>query len=94
MKKRTYSSAETALQLTQAKIAAGIKKSYFKLQRSRQLSRAAQKMGSSAFMLMKVSSASENPMAKAARRCRTRGAGGRFGTPGLQQTEGAGGAKQ
>jgi outer membrane protein TolC len=51
--------AETALQLTKAKLAADVKKSYFDLERSRQLSHVAQKMGSSAVLLMKVSSDAE-----------------------------------
>jgi outer membrane protein TolC len=59
--------AETALQLTKAKLAADVKKSYFDLERSRQLSLVAQKMGSSAVLLMKVSSDSESAEVKAAR---------------------------
>ena len=59
--------AETALQLTRAKMAADLKKSYFELERTRQLSQVAQKMGSSAVQLIKVSSDSESPMARAAR---------------------------
>ena len=39
--------AEIAVELTKAKIAANVKKSYFELERSRQLSQLAQKMGSS-----------------------------------------------
>jgi outer membrane protein TolC len=59
--------AETALQLTRAKLAADVKKSYLELERSRQLSHVAQKMGSSATLLMNVSSNSETLQVKAAR---------------------------
>jgi outer membrane protein TolC len=59
--------AETALQLTKAKLAADVKKSYFELERSRQLSQVAQKMGSSAVVLTKVSTDSESPEIRAAR---------------------------
>jgi outer membrane protein TolC len=59
--------AETALQLTKAKLAADVKKSYFELERSRQLSHLAQKMGSSTALLMKVSSDSESLAVMAAR---------------------------
>ena len=59
--------AETALQLTKAKLAADVKKSYFELERSRQLSQVAQKMGSSTALLLKVSSDSESPEITAAR---------------------------
>jgi hypothetical protein len=59
--------AETALQLTKAKLAADVKKSYFELERTRQLSQVAQKMGSSAALLMKVSSDSESLEVRAAR---------------------------
>ena len=47
--------AETALQLTKMKLAADVKKSYFELEHSRQLSQVAQKMGSSTALLIKVS---------------------------------------
>jgi outer membrane protein TolC len=59
--------AETALQLTKAKVAADVKKSYFELERSRQLSQVAQKMGFSATLLVKVSSDAESLEVKAAR---------------------------
>jgi hypothetical protein len=59
--------AETALQLTKAKLAADVKKSYFDLERSRQFSHVAQKMGSSAVLLMKVSSDFESVEIRAAR---------------------------
>jgi outer membrane protein len=59
--------AEIALQLTKAKIAANVMKSYFELERSRQLSQVAQKMGSSLARLVNVSSTSESTEAKAAR---------------------------
>jgi outer membrane protein TolC len=59
--------AQTALQLTKAKLAADVKKSYFELERSRQLSQIAQKMGSSTALLMKVSSNSESLEIRAAR---------------------------
>jgi len=59
--------AETALQLTRAKLSADVKKSYFELERSRQLSQVTQKMGSSAALLMRVSSDSESLEVRAAR---------------------------
>jgi hypothetical protein len=59
--------AVTALQLTKAKLAADVKKSYFELERSRQLSQVVQKMGSSAALLMRISSDSENPEVRKAR---------------------------
>ncbi|MGA7236209.1 MAG: TolC family protein [Bryobacteraceae bacterium] len=59
--------AETALQLTKAKLAADVTKSYFELERSRQLNRVAQKMGASAVLLMKVSSAPQSLEVRAAR---------------------------
>jgi len=59
--------AETALQLTKAKLAADVKKSYLDLERSRQLSQVAQKMGSSAAVLMRVSADSESLEVRAAR---------------------------
>jgi len=59
--------AETALQLTKAKLAAGVTKSYYELERTRQLNRVAQKMGSSATLLMKVSANSESLEVRAAR---------------------------
>jgi outer membrane protein TolC len=59
--------AEIALQMTRFKIAANVKKSYFELERSRQLSLLAQKMGSSVGWLMNVSSTPESTEVKAAR---------------------------
>lgn len=59
--------AEIAVQLTKAKVGAEAKKTYFELERSRQLSQLAQKMGSSVTMLMNVSSTSESLDTKAAR---------------------------
>jgi hypothetical protein len=59
--------AETALQLTKAKLASDVKKSYFDLERSRQLSQVTQKIGSSAALLMKVSSTSDSLEVRAAR---------------------------
>jgi outer membrane protein TolC len=59
--------AEIAVELTKTKIAANIKKAYFELERSRQLSQLAQKMVSSVASLMNVSSTSESIDMKAAR---------------------------
>jgi outer membrane protein len=59
--------AEIAVQLTKAKIGAEAKKTYFELERSRQLSQLAQKMGSSMATLLNVSSTSESVDTKAAR---------------------------
>jgi outer membrane protein TolC len=59
--------AEIGLQLTKAKAAADVKKSYYELERSRQLSNVAQKMGSSAALLMNVSAHSDNLEVKLAR---------------------------
>jgi outer membrane protein TolC len=59
--------AEIALQLTKAKVAANLKKSYSELERSRQLSQVAQKMGSSMAVLMNVGSNAESIEVKAAR---------------------------
>jgi outer membrane protein len=59
--------AEIAVQLTKAKIGAEAKKTYFELERSRQLSQLAQKMGASVAPLMNVSSAPGNTEMKAAR---------------------------
>jgi outer membrane protein TolC len=52
--------AEIALQVTKAKTAAEMKKSYYELEHSRQLSNVAQKMGSSAALLINVSASSGN----------------------------------
>jgi outer membrane protein TolC len=59
--------AETALQLTKAKLASDVKKSYFELERTRQVSLIAQKMGSTAASLIKASFNSESPDVRAAR---------------------------
>ena len=59
--------AELALQMTKAKVAADAKKAYDELERSRQLSQMAQKMGSSVAVLMNVSSAPQTLEIKAAR---------------------------
>lgn len=59
--------AEIAVQLTKAKIAANVRQSYFELERSRQLSQMAQKMGSSLTLLTKVSSNPESGEVWAAR---------------------------
>ena len=59
--------AEIAVQLTKAKVAADVKKTYFELERSRQLSQLAQKIGSSVALVMNVSSTNESPQTKAAR---------------------------
>jgi len=59
--------AELALQLTKAKVAANLRKSYFELERSRQLSQVGQKMWSSAVLVMKASRNPESIEVKAAR---------------------------
>jgi hypothetical protein len=59
--------AEIALQMTKFKIAANVKKSYFEMERSRQLSQLAQKMGSSLGWLMNVRSTPESIEVKASR---------------------------
>lgn len=59
--------AEIALQMTKFKVSANVKKSYFELERSRQLSQLAQKMGSSVGWLMNVSSIPGSMEVKAAR---------------------------
>jgi outer membrane protein len=59
--------AEIGLQMTKFKIAANVKKSYFELERSRQLSQLAQKMGLSVGSLMNASSTPESIEVKAAR---------------------------
>jgi outer membrane protein len=59
--------AEIGLQLTKAKIADNLKKSYFELEQARQLSQLAQKMGSSMIRMMNVSSAPETLEMKATR---------------------------
>jgi outer membrane protein TolC len=59
--------AEMALQMTKAKISAQLQKSYMELERTRELSNVAQRMGSSAGLLIKVSANPENPEVQAAR---------------------------
>ena len=59
--------AEIAVQLTKTKVAADVKKTYFDLERSRQLSQLAQKIGSSVALVMNASSTDESPKMKAAR---------------------------
>jgi outer membrane protein TolC len=59
--------AEIALQLTKAKAASNLKKSHSELERSRQLSQVAQKMGASMAMLTNVSYSPNSPEVKAAR---------------------------
>jgi outer membrane protein TolC len=59
--------AETALQLTKLKLSADVRRSFSDLERTRQVSQVAQKMGSSAVFLMKASSESEAPEVRAAR---------------------------
>jgi outer membrane protein len=59
--------AEMALQVTKAKVATDVKKSYLELEHSRQVSQVAQKMGSSVAVLMNVTSGAENPEVNAAR---------------------------
>ena len=59
--------AEIALQMTKAKVAANVKKSYFELERARQLSQLAQKMGAAAAVLVNGSSDPQRLEAMAAR---------------------------
>ncbi|HEY7337661.1 MAG TPA: TolC family protein [Bryobacteraceae bacterium] len=59
--------AEMALQLTKAKVAGDVKKSYLDLERSRQLSQMASKMGSSVASLMNVSTNTDTLEMRAAR---------------------------
>ncbi len=59
--------AELALQGAKVKAATDLKKSYYELERSRQLSNVAQKMGSSTAFLINVSSSSSNLGVRAAR---------------------------
>ena len=62
-----FEMAEIGLQAAKAKTAAELKKSYDELERARQVSNVAQRMGSSAIMLMNVSTGSENLERRAAR---------------------------
>jgi len=59
--------AEIAVQLTKAKAASNLKKSYSELERSRQLSQVAQKIGASMATLANVSYNPNSPEVKAAR---------------------------
>jgi len=59
--------AELGVELTKAKVAEGIKKTYYELERTRQFSQLAQQMGSSVIRLVNVSSTPESIDVKAAR---------------------------
>jgi outer membrane protein TolC len=59
--------AELGVELTKAKVAESIKKTYFELERTRQFSQLAQQMGSSVLRLVNVSASPENSDVKAAR---------------------------
>jgi outer membrane protein len=59
--------AETALQLTRAKVAADVKESYFEVEGSRKISQVAQKIGSSARLFVNGNADSESLEVKAAR---------------------------
>ena len=59
--------AEIGVELTKAKVAESIKKTYYELERARQFSQLAQQMGSSVIRLVSVSSAPESIEVKAAR---------------------------
>jgi hypothetical protein len=52
--------------MTKVKVSAQLQKSYMELERTRQLSNVAQRMGSSAALLMKVSTNPESPEVQAA----------------------------
>jgi outer membrane protein TolC len=58
--------AEMALQMTKVKVSSQLQKSYMELEQTRQLSNVAQRMGSSAALLMKVSTNPESPEVQAA----------------------------
>jgi outer membrane protein TolC len=62
-----FEMAEIGLQVAKAKAAGDLKKSYYELERSRQLSNVAQRMGSSATMLINTSAGSESLGVRAAR---------------------------
>jgi outer membrane protein TolC len=62
-----FEMAEIGLQAAKAKAAADLKKSYYELERSRQVSNVAQRMASSATMLMNASAGSESIGVRAAR---------------------------
>jgi outer membrane protein TolC len=59
--------AELGVELTKAKVAEGLKKTYYELERTRQFSQLAQQMGSSVIRLVSVSSTPESIEVKAAR---------------------------
>jgi outer membrane protein TolC len=59
--------AEIALQMTKARVATDLKNAYFELERSRQVSKVAQKMGSSAALLVRASANPDSIEVKAAR---------------------------
>ena len=59
--------AELAVQLTKAKAAADVKRSYLELQRSRQLSKVALRMGSSMAVVMRASTGPDSAEVNAAR---------------------------
>jgi hypothetical protein len=59
--------AELAVQLTKAKVAADVKKSYLELERSRQLSKVALRMGSSMALVIRASTTPDSSEVKAAR---------------------------
>jgi len=59
--------AELGVELTKAKVAESIKKTYYELERTRQFSQLAQQMGSSVMRLVSVSSTPESIDVKAAR---------------------------
>ncbi len=62
-----FEMAEIGLQVAKARSAADLKKSYYELERSRQLSNVAQRMGSSAALIMNASAGSEDLQMRAAR---------------------------
>ena len=62
-----FEMAEIGLQAAKAKAAGQIKKSYYELQHSRELSNVAQRMSSSAALIMNASASSESLAVKAAR---------------------------
>jgi hypothetical protein len=51
---------DSALQITKAKVGANVKKSYYELERCRQISHVAQKMASSVSLLLNVGTASDS----------------------------------
>jgi hypothetical protein len=59
--------AEIALQMTKARVAVDLKNAYFELERSRQVSKVAQKMGSSAALVVPASANPDSIEVTAAR---------------------------